>query len=248
MPLIVLSIIVQIALVVHVMRSGRQTYWIYLIVFMPVVGSIAYFIVEILPELLAGRHARGAFRKIRKTLDPEADIRQRERLHKLSGSVDAARKLAEELVSAGRYVEAIRHYQDALTGLYEHDPDLMLGLAGAQFGNGEFAQARDTLDTLRARNPEFRSSEGHLLYARSNEECGDLGKAEEEYRAVAAYYPGSEARLRYARLLERLDRSKQALSVYEDLVTTAELAPRHFRKAQKEWIDEARNSIKRLKT
>ncbi|HSD69286.1 MAG TPA: PLDc N-terminal domain-containing protein, partial [Woeseiaceae bacterium] len=65
MPLIVLSVIVQIALVVHVMRSGRQTYWIYLIVFMPVVGSIAYLIVEILPELLAGRQARGAIRSIR---------------------------------------------------------------------------------------------------------------------------------------------------------------------------------------
>ncbi len=248
MPLIVVSVIVQVALVIHVLRSGRPMYWIYLIVFVPVVGSIAYFIVEILPELFGNRRARGAVRRIRKTLDPDADIRQRERAHKLSGSVDAARQLAEELASSGRYVEAIRHYQEALTGLYEHDPDLMLGLARAQFGNGESAKARDTLDTLKDKNPGFRSSEGHLLYARSNEECGDLLKAEEEYRAVATYYSGSEARLRYARLLVRLNKSQQALSVYEDLVTSAELAPRHYRRAQKEWIDEARNSIKRLRS
>jgi hypothetical protein len=246
MPLIVISVMVQIALVVHVMRSGRPTYWIYLIVFMPVVGSIAYFIAEILPELFGSRRTRGAIRSIRKTLDPDADIRQRERLHKLSGSVDAARHLAEELVAAGRYVEAIRHFQEARTGLYEHDPDLMLGLARAQFSNGEFAKARDTLDTLTDKNPGFRSSEGHLLYARSNEECGDLQKAEEEYRLVATYYSGSEARLRYARLLERLNKSQQSLTVYEDLVTSADLAPRHYRRAQKAWIDEARTSIKRL--
>lgn len=36
MPFVILSVIVQIALVVHVMRNGRPVYWIYLIVFMPV--------------------------------------------------------------------------------------------------------------------------------------------------------------------------------------------------------------------
>jgi hypothetical protein len=245
-PIIILSVIVQIALVVHVMRNGRPVYWIYLIVFMPVVGSIAYFIVEILPELSGNRHARGAIRSIRKSLDPEADIRQHAKLHKLSGSVDAARRLAGELTASGRYTEAIQHYEEALAGLYEHDPDLLLGLAQAQFGNSEFAKARQTLETLIDKNPEFRSADGHLLYARSIEACGDLQKAEEEYRAVSAYYAGAEARLRFARLLEQLDQPAEALVVYEDVVTTADLAPRHYRKAQKEWIAEAKSSIKRL--
>jgi hypothetical protein len=246
MPYLIVSIIVQIALIVHVMRSGRPVYWIFLIMFMPGIGSIAYFIVEILPELSADRRARGAIRSIRKTLDPDADIRHHERLHKLSGSVDAARHLAGELTASGRYAEAIQHYEEALTGLYEDDPDLLLGLAQAQFGNAEYAKARATLDTLIEKNPDYRSADGHLLYARSIEECGDLQKAEEEYRAVAAYYSGAEAKLRYAQLLEKLGKPADALSVYNDLVDVAELAPRHYRKAQKEWISEARSGIRRL--
>jgi hypothetical protein len=243
-----ISIIVQIALVVHEYRTGRTIYWVYIIVFIPAVGSAAFLIVEVLPDLFGHRHARSAIRGIRKTLDPEADIRRHKKMHKLSGSVDAARHLAGELVASGRFDEAIRHYEEALKGLYEHDPDLLLGLAQAQFGHGEFSKAQATLNTLIEHNPDFRSQDGHLIYARSAEECGDLEKAEEEYKAVATYYSGAEAEIRYARLLEKVGKASEALPVYQDVVTAAELAPRHYRKAQKAWIAEAREGIKRLGT
>lgn len=246
MHLFGISLILQIALVVHVFRTGRPIYWVYIIVFIPAVGSVAYLIVEVLPELFGHRSARSAIRGIRKTLDPDAEIRQHEKLLKLSGSVDAARHLAGELVASGRYEEAVRHYEEALKGLYEHDPDLLLGLAQAQFGNGEFEKVRATLDTLKEHNPDFRSQDGHLIYARSAEECGDLENAEEEYKAVAAYYSGDEARVRYARLLEKIGKPEDAMAVYKDIVAAAELAPRHFRKAQKAWIAEARDGIARL--
>ena len=246
MHLLGISVILQIALVVHVFKTGRAMQWVYIIVFLPVVGSAAYLIVEVLPELFGHRTTRSAIRGIRKTLDPNADIRQREKQHRLSGSVDAARHLAGELVASGRFEEAIRHYEESLKGLYEHDPDLLLGLAQAQFGHGEFDKVQATLDTLKAHNPDYRSQDGHLLYARSAEECGDLAKAEEEYKAVAAYYSGAEARIRYARLLEKTGKANDAMTVYQDVVAAAELAPRHFRKAQKAWIAEAREGIKRL--
>ena len=47
-------------------------------------------------------------------------------------------------------------------------------------------------------NPEFRSPDAGLLYARVLEELGDLTLAEREYRLVAGYYPGAEARVRGA--------------------------------------------------
>src|SRR5207302_1935924 len=81
----------------------------------------------------------------------------------------------------------------ALTGLYEHDPNLMLGLAQAQFGKGEASAARATLDELIRHNPDFRSPTGHLLYARALEAEGNVPKALEEYAVLAPSYPGAEA-------------------------------------------------------
>ena len=246
MPILILSVIVQIGLIVHVVRTGRPTYWIFILLIAPGIGSLAYAIVELLPELSGNYRARSAVRGVRKTLDPGGDLRRLEQRHKMSGSVDATRHLAGELMEAGRFQEAIARYEDALTGLYEQDPDLLLGLATAQFANEQFEDARNTLDRLKEHNPDFRSSEGHLIYARSTEACGDLDSAREEYAAVVAYFAGAEARARYGRFLETQGDNEEALVEYEEIIAAADLAPRHYRVAQKQWINEAKAGIKRL--
>lgn len=242
----ILSVIVQIGLILHVVRTGRPMYWIFIILIAPGIGSLAYAIVELLPELSNSGQGRRAMRGIRKTLDPGGDLRQRQLEHKLSATVDAARHLAGELLENGQYDEAIEHYEKSLTGLYEDDPDLLLGLAKALVANDAFEKARDTLDLLIERNPEFRSQDGHLLYARSVAACGDEDKALDEYKAVTAYYAGAEARLQYGLFLEKLGNSTAALAEFQEIISTAELAPRHYRKAQSDWISQAKNGVERL--
>lgn len=246
MALAGLVYLLQIALIVHVLRTGRNMYWVFILIIAPGIGGLAYLLVELLPDLMNNWRARRAFRGVTRALDPGADLRRRQRQHKLSGSVDAARHLAGELVASGRFAEAIEHYENALSGLYEHDPDLMLGLATAQFGDAQFEQARNTLDLLVEKNPEYKSPDGHLLHARAIEACGDDDQALEEYKAVAAYFAGAEARLRYGQILERLGDTEKARAQYEDIIDVSELAPRHYRKAQREWIRQAKDGIKRL--
>lgn len=246
MALAALIYLVQIGLIVHVLRTGRNMYWILFLIMAPGIGGLAYVIAELLPDLMQNRRARTAIRGIRKSLNPGAELQQWQRELDRSGSVDAARHLASQLVESGRHAEAIQLYENALSGLYEHDPDLMLGLATAQFRNGRFADTRNTLDLLIEKNPDFKSPDGHLLYARAVEACGDDDKALDEYKAVAAYYAGAEAPLRYGQILERLGKAEDALAQYEEIISNAELAPRHYRKAQREWINLARDGIKRI--
>ena len=236
----------QILMIIHVVRTGRNMYWVMILLMAPGIGGLAYLIVEILPDLMNDYRARRAIRGVSKTLNPTGDLRQRQREHKLSGSVDAARHLASELMERGSYYEATQHYQKALTGLYEFDPDLMLGLATAQFGNEQYEEARETLELLIEKNPDFKSPVGHLLYAKAVEACGDDEKALGEYKVVAGSYAGAEAQLRYGLLLERLGQNDAALTEYEEILTAAELAPRHYRKAQREWINQAKDGVKRL--
>ncbi len=247
MPLLILTYVVQLALIVHVLKTGRQYYWILILLIAPFIGPIAYLIVEILPDLQGNMAARRAMRKVKRTINPGADLRQRQLEHQLSGSVDAARHLAAELMESGRYAEAVEHYRSALTGLYEHDPDMMLGLATAQFGDGDAAGCRETLDALREHNPDYSSAEGHLLYARALEATDELDEAIEEFKALAEYYPGAEARVRYAQLLERMNKPELASQEYAQVLATAELAPKHVRKAQKKWLAEAKEGAARLK-
>jgi hypothetical protein len=155
-----------------------------------------------------------------------------------------AEPTADELLGRHeRYDEAIAQYIQALTGLYEHDPNLMLGLAQAQFSKGDARAARTTLDALIASNPDFRSPAGHLLYARALEAEGNADKALEEYSVVAPAYPGAEAAVRYAQLLQAQGRKAEAQKVARELLDQARISPAHYRRAQKEWLDAAQRLL-----
>ena len=243
MSLLILSIIVQVALIIHVVKTGRNQIWIWVLALLSLPGAIAYIAVEILPELFRSRTAQRTARGLRKAMDPGADLRRYENEARVASNVASRQRYAEELVRHERYDEAIGQYREALTGLYEHDPNLMLGLAQAQFGKGEAAAARATLDELIQRNPDFRSPAGHLLYARALEAEGNVPKALEEYAVLAPSYPGAEASVRYAQLLQAQGRRAEAQKVARELLEQARIAPGHYRRAQRPWLDAAQRLL-----
>ena len=243
MSLLILSIIVQVALIIHVVKTGRNQIWIWVLALLSLPGAIAYIAVEILPELFRSRTAQRTARGLRKAMDPGADLRRYESEARVASNVASRQRYAEELVRHERYDEAIAQYREALTGLYEHDPNLMQGLAQAQFGKGEAAAARATLDELIQRNPDFRSPAGHLLYARALEAEGNVPKALEEYAVLAPSYPGAEASVRYAQLLQVQGRRAEAQKVARELLEQARIAPGHYRRAQRPWLDAAQRLL-----
>ena len=243
MSLLILSIIVQVALIIHVVKTGRNQIWIWVLALLSLPGAIAYIAVEILPELFRSRTAKRTARGLRKAVDPGADLRRYENEARVGSNVASRQRYAEELVRHERYDEAIGQYREALTGLYEHDPNLMLGLAQAQFGKGDAAAARAMLDELIRRNPDFRSPAGHLLYARALEAEGNVPKALEEYAVLAPSYPGAEAAVRYAQLLQAQGRRAEAQKVARELLEQARIAPGHYRRAQRPWLDAAQRLL-----
>src|SRR5262249_57066350 len=110
----------------------------------------------------------------------------------------------------GKFDEARHHYDEIVKRPLGDEPVFFLGRARAEFGDGHPADAVATLDDLRHRWPDYQSAEGHLLYARALEEIGRTDAAIEEYKALAGYFPGAEARVRYGLLLDRLDRQTAA--------------------------------------
>jgi hypothetical protein len=243
MRFLILSLVIQVVLIVHVVRTGRNQIWIWILVLLPLAGPIAYFAAELVPDLFRSRAAQRAGRGLRRAMDPERDLRRYANEVQVADNVASRQRYAEELVRHQQYDEAILQYRGALTGLYEHDPNLMLGLAQAQFGKGDPAAARTTLDELIRHNPDFRSPDGHLLYARALEAEGNLPKALEEYAVLAPSYPGAEASVRYAQLLKAQGRLAEAQKVVRELLEQARIAPRHYRRAQQPWLDAAQRLL-----
>ena len=105
-------------------------------------------------------------------------------------------------------------------------------------------RARTTLDDLIRLNPDFRSPEGHLLYARALEAEGNFQKALEEYQTLAPSYPGRRGGrpLRAAAASTGSPRRRLRKS-RASLLEQARIAPAHYRKAQKSWLDAAQRLL-----
>jgi hypothetical protein len=243
----ILSGLLSLGLVVHCIKTHRNTIWVYVLIVLitfPGVGPAIYLGAEVLPGLLRSRTSQRAMRGIRTTLDPEGNLRRFENEMKVTGNVGARQKYADELVKLGRAAEALPIYRTCLTGVFADDPKLLLGFAQAQFEAGHPSDARQTLDELIQKSPDFKSPAGHLLYARALEAEGDVEKALAEYAALAEYFPGAEAGVRYAKLLNRADQRPLAQQTLNALLDRAKYAPAHYRKAQQEWLDEARKELR----
>jgi hypothetical protein len=245
-PIFLVALVVQVVLIIHCIRTGRNTVWIWVLALLSLPGAIAYIAVEIVPALWRSAGAGRTWRGVRHVLAPGQQLRSYELAAQRAGDVASRQRYADELVRQGRPTEAVEVYGQALTGLYEQDPNLLLGLAQAQFAANHAAAARATLDRLIAHNPAFKSPEGHLLYARALEGEGELSKALEEYLAVAGYFAGAEAPLRLAQLQARLGQQAAARRTLSALLDHAQQAPRHYRQAQEQWLATARRELAAL--
>lgn len=242
-PVLLLSVLLQITCAVHVVRTGRPMYWIFILLIGSYIGVAIYFFAEILPELRHSRGARRVVRGVQDRIDPEREKRQASRQLDLADTQANRMRLAEESLRSGDYRQAAELYQSSLKGLYRTDPVLMLGLAKAQFGLGQAAEARRTLDALIAANPDFRSSDGHLLYARAVEADGDIEAALHEYETLAQGFPGEEGRVRYALLLKKQGDAAKADEVFREVLKRADLSPKYYRREQQEWIGIAKREL-----
>ena len=241
-----LTYFIQILLVIHVLKTGRNRYWIWLLIFLPLIGGVAYLVVEIIPEFSAGITGQRARRGVRKLIDPAADIRTHAAAWEQSSNADNGRRYAQALLAAGRAAEASEILNQVLGGFFKTDPALKLLQAQAQFDQEQWGPSLATLEDLQKHNPDHRSPEGHLLYARTLEQTGRSDEAITEYRAVAGYYPGAQARFRLGLALKNSGQGKEAGEEFRSMIRDAELAPTHFRKTEKNWLDRAGKELNTL--
>lgn len=239
--LLVLSVLLQIGCAVHAVRTGRPMYWLFILLIGSYIAVAVYLLAEVLPDLRNHRGARRAVRSVRERIDPERQKRQASHQLDVADTLDNRRRLAEASLRSGDYQQALELYRGALKGLYATDPDLMLNLARTQFALDQPDETRKTLDALIAANPNYRSGDGHLLYARAVEAGGDVAAALHEYDAVVqGGHPGEEARVRYALLLKRDGQSDRANALFAESLKRAKLAPPYYRREQREWLDIAK--------
>jgi len=243
MPVALVVLLLDLTLIYHASRTGRLRPWAFIILLVPMMGAIAYIVVELIPEWFSNPGARQARQRVALRLDPEKHYRELSDRLVVTDTIANRAALAEECVKVGRFGEAEQHYDHILALPMGHDPIYALEKAQAEFSAKRPADALATLDDLQKQWPDFDSADAHLLYARALAEVGRLDEALDEYHAVADYFPGAEARVRYGMLLQTVGRTSEARVVFNELLIQMRRAPKYLRNAQAEWLSIAEKQL-----
>jgi hypothetical protein len=244
MPIGLILLVIDVVCIVHAAKTGRFMPWGLIVLLLPGIGAAAYILVELVPEWFGSVQGQQARARVAATLDPGKRYRLLSDQLAVLDTIANRSALAEECLTLGRYDEALQHYQHILSLPLGDDPIYALGRARAQFGLGRFEDTVVSLDNLRARWPDYQSPEGHLLYARALAESGRTNDALAEFQALANYYPGVEARVRYGLLLDKAGRQAEANNVLNEVLTQLKRAPKYVRRAQAEWIALAERAVR----
>jgi hypothetical protein len=240
------SLVFLVVCGVHVIKTGRPTYWLWIILFFSLPGCLIYFFVEMLPDLRRNSTAKRFGADLINVVDPGRNLRRLQEQLEIADTVTNRQALARYYLRAGQYDEAVDLYQRCLEGVFTDDPVLTLELSYALFLQGNYEQAKENLDRLANIDLGIRAPDRNLLYARTLEQMGDVEAALTAYEKTLPDSRGEETRCRYAALLEKAGRVEDAKHIYEEILRRTKRAPGHYRRAEREWTTTARCALRRL--
>jgi hypothetical protein len=234
-------LIIALFFAVHALRSKREMYWLFILFSFPLLGSVAYFFAEFLPQTRVERNIAKVGGQIIKLLDPTRELREAKELFELTPTTQNQVRLASALLETGNAEGAAEHYESALKGQFSDDADLKFGAARARAEIGQHHDAAMLLREIREHTPAYRREETTLLMAKLLGASGQTDAATVEYKRAIAEHNTVTACAEYA-----------IFALHQGDVSTATRLQEHITTATKRWNKHNRamnaDVIKRLKT
>ena len=242
-PFLVLSLGLAIGLCVHVVRTGREMYWLWIILMFQPLGGVVYLIAIVLPEIFGGAKARSLGKAARDTLDPSREYRAASKLVEDAPTVANRMRLATAAFSLGKVEEAEPLYAEAATGIHADDPALLLGRARALLELDRPGEALTLLERLHGLGDEGRTPQASMALGRAYHGLGRMTDAEPFYRDAAARLPGLEGMARHTAFLAETGHQAEAREALAEIDKRAARATAHFRREAKLWRDFAAEKV-----
>jgi FimV-like protein len=247
MVFILATFLVQVACVVHLFRNHRNTLWLWAILLLPIAGSAAYAVVEILMPLFGRREVRAVQSAAVRKLDPDRELRAAREAVDVADTAATRTALADALAEAGNWGEAVRHYREAVAKTPGRDRAASLKLARACLEAGNTAEARRLLEGLPESGSPSENDRAALLLARSLEELGESVRAAALYAELGERMPGAEAQCRHAALLLAGGRGGEAVPLLEETERRGRRLDKMERKRDSEMYDWAARTLAELR-
>ncbi len=201
----------------HIIRYRNSYYWFFLILFVPVVGSIIYLITQVYNK----RDAEKITSEITHIINPTKKIKDLERQLQFSETYQNRVNLADAYLGIKDYNNAIPHYLEALNDSSQTDFYGIKQLIEAYFNSEDFEKVVLYAEKIKEHS-EFKKSRSQFLYGLALERLGKVDDAEENLKAIDIRYSFYEERLIFAKFLMSRKKDVEAKEILEEIQTESQ--------------------------
>lgn len=237
-----ITIGLQAICAIHCMRRGNQQKWIWIIVFLPVVGCIAY----IFTEMITTRQISDVQENVGSLFNSVGRIKRLEDNLRFTDTFNNRIALADAYLAAGQTQRAIDLYEQSRTGAFTENELLLTRLITAYYKVERYADIIPLAQKL-YQSVAFARSRAHILYALALENTGRRDLAEKEFTTMKARFSNFEARYQYGMFLRRAGRDGEAKTMFTAMLDEAPHLSRRERRTSSNWFAYAKDELSKMK-
>jgi hypothetical protein len=232
-------LLLMIFALVHFFKRGGGNYlWVFLIIFLGPVGAIVYIIVEVLPELRAGRASSGWLAKRKRIRVLEAVVLD-------NPSAGNYEELADLHLQDNNYARARECFDRAISSRTDL-PDSFYGRAICSLYLGDMEKAIPDLEKVVAMDRKHDYGRAMGLLAFGYAQTGQPAAAEKLFREALTTSTLSETQFHFAELLSSQARTDEAREWAQRVVNKRATLSGPLRRSDKRWIRQAQSLLKQL--
>ncbi|MBA6153986.1 tetratricopeptide repeat protein [Gelidibacter maritimus] len=196
----------------HLFKNRKSFYWIFAIIFLPLVGCVAYLVTQV-PKRNDSEKIQENFKK---RINPSNKVKAMQQKLEFADTYLNRVNLADAYLEANDYSAAIEHYTIALEDKTQNDFFVKEHLIKSYYNINDYDQVIAHSDGLESHN-EFEKSEVPFLYGMALAEMGRTDEAIALLRMIDRPYSNYNERVAFAKLMLRIDKTADAKEILEEL-------------------------------
>lgn len=233
-----LSLALQAYCIYHCYTNKYPYYWILIIFFIPIVGSLAYLFMNVIQK----RDVEIVQDGLTAVINPGKKITDLEKKLRFSDTFENRSNLADAYLEAGMYEEAISDYKTCLEGTFQNDFYVISKLAEAYYFSTDFDNALQCAERIKE-HTKFKKSEVAFLYALALEKQGKISEAEHYLSQFDAPFSRYRERLELAKFYIRNTKKEKAKELLNEMIIESEGMSKPSFRENKALITKARELL-----
>jgi len=238
-----LVLILQGICAFHCVRKGNQNKWIWLIVFLPLIGCIAYIFTEIITRNEMEQVQSG----VSSVFNPSGKIKKLQSNLQFRDTFDNRLALSDAYLEAGQAGLAIEIYEKNLVGTFEGHEHGNIQLIKAYYEKNRFDDAIRIAKKV-YHLPQFKRSRAQTIYATALGYANRNEEAEKEFMSMNGKFSNYESRFQYGKFLLRNNRAEEAKNLFKNMLNEASHLESFERRNNRVWFSKIKEELKALDT